>query len=57
MTKHKGVDVNHPAIVRSIKQMHNEGRSREDIIRLVGMPAEVVRKHSEAADKEKEINK
>ncbi len=56
MPKHKGVDVNHPAIVRSIKQMHNEGRSREDIIRLVGMPAEVVRKHSEAADKEKGQN-
>ncbi len=56
MPKHKGVDVNHPAIVRSIKQMHSEGRSREDIIRIVGMPAEVVRKHTEAADKEKDKN-
>lgn len=52
MPKHKGVDVNHRAIVDCIQRMHSEGRSKEDIMRIVGMPKEVVQKHSEAYDRE-----
>ncbi len=53
MAKHKDVDVNHPSIVSSIKRMASEGKKVEEIMRVVGMPAEVVRKHTEAGEAEK----
>lgn len=40
-----GVRVNHPRIVATIQQMVKQGKKIEDIMRVVGMPAEVVRKH------------
>lgn len=37
-----GVRVDHPDIVRAIKNLITQGRRTEDIMRIVGMPAEVV---------------
>ncbi len=51
--RHKDVDVNHPSIVSSIKRMADQGKKVEEIMRVVGMPAEVVRKHTEAGESEK----
>ena len=40
--KHQGVDVNHPRIVETIRRMVKEGKKTEEIMRVVGMPAEVI---------------
>jgi len=53
MARHKDVDVDHPSIVSSIKRMAADGKKTEEIMRVVGMPAEVVRKHMEAGESEK----
>ena len=53
MPRYKDVDVNHPSIVSSIKRMAEQGKPIEEITRVIGMPAEVVRKHTEAGEAEK----
>lgn len=42
MPEYNGVDVEHPSVVNSIKQMLKDGRKKEDIMRVVGVPHEVV---------------
>ena len=39
---YKGLRVTHPDIVAAIRNMIRAGRTNEDIIRVVGMPQEVV---------------
>ena len=39
---YQGVHVDHPTIVDAIKNLVKQGRRREDIVRIVGMPHEVV---------------
>jgi len=41
-----GVSVDHPSIVAAIKNMAKEGRKVKEIMRVVGQPAEVVRRHA-----------
>jgi len=43
----------HPSIVDSIKQMTKDGKKIEDIMRVTGMPAEVVLKHQRQTDDDK----
>jgi len=45
MSEYQGVDVEHPRIVEAIKNLAREGRSTDEIARIVGMPYEVVRKY------------
>lgn len=44
--KYNGVDVDHPSIVSTIKKMAEDGKPKSEIVRVVGMPHEVVEKHS-----------
>jgi len=44
--KYAGVDVNHPSIVSAIKTMVKQGRNTGDIMRVTGMPQEVVHKYT-----------
>ena len=41
-----GVSVDHPSIVSAIKNMAKDGRKLKEIMKVVGMPAEVVRRHA-----------
>ena len=43
MPRYAGVDVSHPKIVEAIKTMAKQGKKTQDIMRVVGMPGEVVR--------------
>lgn len=40
-----GVSTEHPSIVTSIQNMTRQGKSKEEICRVVGMPMEVVERH------------
>jgi len=44
-----GVDVNHPRIVEAITALSKQGKRVEEIAKIVGMPAEVIRKHQDGA--------
>lgn len=41
-----GVSVDHPSIVDAIKNMAKSGKKLPEIMRVVGQPAEVVRRHA-----------
>ncbi len=41
-----GVSVDHPSIKAAIQTMAKQGRKVEEIMRVTGMPGEVVRKHA-----------
>ena len=43
---YSGVSVDHPSIVSAIKNMAKDGRKLKEIMKVVGMPAEVVRRHA-----------
>ena len=43
---YSGVSVDHPSIVSAIKNMAKDGRKMKEIMKVVGMPAEVVRRHA-----------
>lgn len=43
---YQGVDVNHPSIVSTIKNMVKQGEKIETIQKVVGMPREVIERHS-----------
>ena len=43
---YSGVAVDHPSIVSAIKNMAKDGRKLKEIMKVVGMPAEVVRRHA-----------
>ena len=42
MPKYHDVDVDHPSIVSAIKNLTRQGESKEKIMKVVGMPAEVI---------------
>ena len=52
MASYQGVDVDHPDIVRNIIIMAKNGKSKEEIAVLVGMPWEVVDRHINHAKRE-----
>lgn len=43
--KYQGVSTDHPGIKDFIKGAHKQGRSKEEIAKLSGMPIEVVERH------------
>ena len=43
--KHQGVDVDHPSIVSTIKNMVKDGKKTEEIIKVTGAPSEVINKY------------
>ena len=45
-THYAGVSVEHPTIISTIKNMVKQGKKKEEIMRVVGMPGEVVERHS-----------
>ena len=51
--RYNGVDVDHPTIVSTIKKMVEEGKPKSEIVRVVGMPHEVVEKHSRDVKRER----
>lgn len=46
-----GVSVDHPRIVDTIHKMKKDGRTKEDAMRIVGMPMEVIDRHWQTAPK------
>ncbi len=42
MPEYQGVDVEHPRIKEYAQNLIKQGRKREDIARIVGMPHEVI---------------
>ena len=54
MAKASGVDVDHPSIVSTIKNGAKQGMSREQIMKITGMPKEVVQKYEHEVRQEKE---
>ena len=49
---YQGVSVDHPSIVSSIKTMAKQGKKVSEIMRVVGMPKEVVERHAPHARKD-----
>jgi len=54
MAKYANVDVDHPSIVSTIKNGARQGMSTEQIMRITGMPKEVVHKYEHQVREEKE---
>ncbi len=52
--RYAGVNVNHPAIVSTIKNMVEKGESVGQIMKITGMPQEVVLSHKHKAESAKE---
>ncbi len=44
--RYAGVHVDHPSIVSTIKNMVKQKRPKEEIMRITGMPSEVIDRHS-----------
>lgn len=42
MAEYQGVNVEHPRIVEAIKTLAKQGAAKEHIVKVVGMPYEVV---------------
>lgn len=51
--KYNGVDVNNPRIVEYIKSAAKQGKTKQEVMKLVGMPYEVVDKYFQEAKREK----
>lgn len=53
--KYNNVDVDHPRLVKGIRDMVKDGRKTEDVMRIIGVPKEVVHKYEyeERRDKQK----
>ena len=51
--KYLGVDTDHPTIVNAIRTMANQGKSTEEIMKVVGMPSEVVKRHQQDVKRER----
>lgn len=43
---YQGVRVDHPDIIAGIENLARQGRTNEDICRIIGMPVEVVEKYA-----------
>ena len=50
MPNYSGVNVDHPAIVSTIKNMVKDGKPIQEIMKITGMPSEVVQKHQRQSD-------
>ena len=46
---YQGVSVEHPRIVDAIKNLAKQGKSKDEIRRIVGMPNEVIERHTPKA--------
>jgi len=57
MPKYANVDVDHPSIVSTIKEGVKQGMSTEQIMRITGMPKEVVHKYEHQVRQEQERGK
>lgn len=51
--KYDGVDVDHPDVIRGIKVLARQGKQTQEIMKLVGMPYEVVRKYMREVEQER----
>jgi hypothetical protein len=49
---YNNVDMDHPSIRAAIETMTRQGESKEKIMRVVGVPGEVVDKHQKSMPKE-----
>ena len=49
---YNGVPVNHPAIIAGIKTLTKQGHGKGHIMRVIGMPSEVVEKYMAEAKAE-----
>lgn len=54
---YQGVRVDNPTIAAYIKTMVKQGRRTEDIMRVVGMPAEVIHRYQEEHRRERDSQK
>ena len=52
MPNYDNVDVDHPRIAEATKKMIRDGKSTEEISKVVGMPYEVVRKYERDVKRE-----
>ena len=53
MAEYNGVDMEHPSIRNAIVNMTRQGADKVKIMRVVGVPAEVVDMYQKAMPKEK----
>lgn len=53
MAEYGGVDVNHPLIKQTVENMTKRGETREQIMKITGMPHEVVDRIQREAKKKK----
>ena len=53
LMKYAGVDVDNPRIVDAIKTLSKQGKNNGQIMRIVGMPQEVVDKYAREAREKK----
>lgn len=44
MPKYNGVDVDHPRIVEATKNLIKQGKRREEVMKIIGMPHEVIQR-------------
>lgn len=50
--RYNGVAVDHPDVIRGIKVLARQRKSTVEIMKVVGMPYEVVRKYMREVEKE-----
>ena len=53
MAEYGGVEMTHPSIIAAVHNMTKQGASKETIMRVVGVPGEVVDMHQKSMPKEK----
>jgi len=51
-SQYNGVSVEHPSIIDAIHNLTKQGKPVEYIMRVVGMPQEVVQRHARTVPKE-----
>lgn len=49
--EYNGVNVNHPSIIAGIQNMTRQGRPKEEIMQVIGVPGEVVERHQKAMER------
>lgn len=51
--RHQGVDVDHPSLVSTIKNMVKSGKKIEEIVKVTGAPSEVINKYQHQENNKK----
>ena len=51
--KYNGLDTDHPRVVEYIKSAAKQGKTKAEVMKLVGMPYEVVDKYFQQVKKDK----